>query len=75
MDVFSVPSFVAVRRDTDLCTRCRGCDDSCDHDLVPSEREVVTHRDCSNCLSCVNACSTPGSLFLELRNPFGKVRA
>ena len=43
--------------------------------LEPSRREVVTHRDCSNCLRCIDACTGEGSLSLGLHNPFRKARA
>jgi polyferredoxin len=75
MDPFSRWSSVAIRRDTDLCIACGICDESCEHDLEPSRREVVSHRDCSNCLECLHACDEQGSLSLALHNPFRKTPA
>jgi len=75
MDPLSSPSLVSIHRDDDLCIGCRACDDSCQHDLRPSEQTVVTHRDCSNCLNCVNACSESGCLTLGIHNRFRRARA
>ena len=57
------------------CIGCGMCDDACEHDLEPSMREVVSHRDCSNCLECVHACDEQGSLTLALHNPFRRASA
>ncbi len=72
MDLFSLPGFVVIKRKADLCTGCRACDESCAHDLRPSERTVITHRDCSNCLGCVYACAEQGCLSLSLHNRLGR---
>ncbi|MFC2171783.1 4Fe-4S binding protein [Acidobacteriota bacterium] len=73
MDGFSVPSILAVKRDSDRCTECRSCDDSCEHDLRPSQRRVVVHRDCTNCLNCLEACPEAGCLTLTLNNRFRRI--
>ena len=75
MDPLSRASAVAIRRDMDSCIECGICDESCEHDLEPSRHEVVSHRDCSNCLACMHACDAQRSLSLTLHNPFRRARA
>lgn len=75
LDPLSRASVVAIRRDDETCIGCNLCDERCEHDLEPSQRDFVTHRDCSACLACVHACDEERSLSLALHNPFRRARA
>lgn len=61
-DPFSRLGLIKIVRDAQLCSRCGECGAVCPHGLSPQEMGAVRHRDCTNCLECVDACPVEGSL-------------
>jgi polyferredoxin len=57
---------IHVRRDAARCTGCGRCGRACLHAIPVHEVAVVRHRDCTNCLECVDACPEKGALGLHL---------
>jgi NapH/MauN family ferredoxin-type protein len=53
---------IKIVRDQNLCTECGDCGAACPHAIKPHEMIKVRHRDCTNCLECVDACQVEGSL-------------
>lgn len=64
-DPFSRLGLVRVRRDESKCTACERCGRACLHDIPVHKLETVRHRDCTNCLECVDACQEKGVLQLR----------
>jgi polyferredoxin len=64
-DPFSRLGIVKVVRDDVACTQCGVCQTACPHDLAPQKMIHVRHRDCTNCLECVDACPVKGALELK----------
>ena len=64
-DPFSRLGLIKIERNEALCTACEDCAAACPHDLKPYEMVKIRHRDCTNCLECVDACKVDGSLNLK----------
>ncbi|RJP79702.1 MAG: 4Fe-4S binding protein [Candidatus Zixiibacteriota bacterium] len=57
---------IKVARDDHACNQCGACRRACPHDLAVQNHTVVRHRDCTNCLECVDACPVEGALSLKV---------
>lgn len=55
-DPFSRLGLMKVVRDETACTQCGKCRISCPHDIPVADVVSVRHRDCTNCLECIDAC-------------------
>ncbi|HEY5912030.1 MAG TPA: 4Fe-4S binding protein [Verrucomicrobiae bacterium] len=64
-DPFSRLAFVRIGRDASKCTACGSCSRACLHDIPVQELRTVRHRDCTNCLECLEACPEKGVLQLR----------
>jgi ferredoxin len=64
-DALSPLGVIKIVRDDGLCTRCADCAQACPHDIRPLDVRAVRHRDCTNCLECLDACRVPGCLSLR----------
>lgn len=62
LDPFSKIGLVRIRRNMETCTDCTVCNRKCHFGLEPMEMKKVTHRDCVNCLECVEACPVENCL-------------
>jgi len=65
LDPFSKIGLLRVTRNSETCTDCTVCNRKCHFGLEPMVMRKVTHRDCVNCLECVEAC--PVKDCLEVR--------
>jgi polyferredoxin len=61
-DPFSRLGFIRVTRDESKCTSCGRCSKACLHEIPVQTVSVVKHRDCTNCLECVDACPEKDTL-------------
>jgi polyferredoxin len=57
---------VKIVRNPALCSSCGDCGRACPHELRPDQAVKLRHRDCTNCLECVDACPVEGSLSVRL---------
>jgi polyferredoxin len=64
-DPLSRLGLIKIVRNDELCTQCEDCGRACPHDIKPFEVERVSHRDCTNCLECMDSCPVEGSLKLN----------
>ncbi len=64
-DPFSRLGLIKIERDEQLCTACEDCGAACPHDLKPFRMTKIRHRDCTNCLECVDICQVDGSLTIK----------
>ena len=64
-DPFSRIGLLRVTRDASKCTACGRCSRACLHDIPVQRLQTVRHRDCTNCLECLDAC--PEKEVLQLR--------
>jgi len=55
-DSFSRLGLIRIRRDESRCTACGRCGQACLQDIPVHKVRTVRHRDCTNCLECVDAC-------------------
>jgi len=55
-DPFSRLGLIKIVRDESKCTSCGLCAEACMHDIPVHTYKAVRHRDCTNCLECVDAC-------------------
>jgi polyferredoxin len=55
-DPFSRLGLIRVHRDQSKCTACGRCSRACLHHIPVHELPAVRHRDCTNCLECLDAC-------------------
>ncbi|BDG04427.1 4Fe-4S binding protein [Anaeromyxobacter oryzae] len=53
---------VSVRRDPDACNDCRACTRACPNEIQVHAKLRVLSTECTGCMSCVAACSTPDCL-------------
>ncbi len=67
LDPFSKIGLIKIARDEDVCIECGDCSSACPYDLKPNETLLLTHRDCTNCLECVDACPIEDCLTLKMR--------
>jgi len=65
-DPFSRLGLIKVSRNEELCTKCGGCDEVCPYSIPISEVKKVRHRDCTNCLECIDACQEDDVLSLKI---------
>ncbi len=65
LDPFSRLGLIRVRRDEGKCTGCGDCGRACPHRIPVHQLRTVRHRDCTNCLECMDACQQKD--VLELR--------
>lgn len=56
LDPFSKVGLIRISRNAETCTDCTLCNKVCHFGVEPMKYEKVTHRDCVNCLECVEAC-------------------
>ena len=54
-----------VKIDETKCTGCGRCSRACLHNIPVHQVRAVRHRDCTNCLECMDAC--PEKDVLQLR--------
>ncbi|MBD3331688.1 4Fe-4S binding protein [candidate division GN15 bacterium] len=66
-DPFSRLGLLKVSRDDSSCTACGMCTQACPHEIGVDEIEVVRHRDCTNCLECVDVCPEDDVLSIRAR--------
>jgi polyferredoxin len=52
----------SIRRDPEACNDCRACTRACPVEIPVHTRLRVLSPDCTGCLSCVAACTTPDCL-------------
>ena len=64
-DPFSRIALLRVARDTSKCTGCGRCSKACLHDIPVQNLQTVRHRDCTNCLDCLDACPEKDALQLR----------
>lgn len=55
-DPFSRIGLIRIVRDDSKCTACGECSYVCMYDIPVDTLPAVRHRDCTNCLECVDAC-------------------
>lgn len=67
LDPFGRLGLIKITRNEDTCQQCGDCQTACPHDLAPQDVETLRHRDCTNCLECVVACSEEDTLTLKLK--------
>ena len=70
-DPLSRIGWMRIRREAAHCNGCGRCDRACLHAIPVQKLTTITHRDCTNCLECVDACDAPGP---ALGISFGPVR-
>lgn len=66
LDPFSRFAPVRLFRNESRCTACRHCSRACPHGLAVHRIRSMRHRDCTNCLECVDACAEKGALELRI---------
>jgi len=66
-DPFSRLGLLRISRDPAKCTGCGRCARACLHDIPVPTLRTVRHRDCTQCLECLNACPEKGALELRAR--------
>jgi len=65
-DPFSRLGLIHVRRDEARCTGCGRCGQACPHRIPVHQLHAVRHRDCTNCLECLDTCQEAGVLALRV---------
>jgi polyferredoxin len=66
LDPFSKIGLVRIRRNSETCTDCTVCNKRCHFGLEPMAMHKVSHRDCVNCLECVEACPVEDCLEVKV---------
>ncbi len=66
-DPFSRLGLIKIARDKDVCIDCEECGIVCPHDIEPFSVDYVTHRDCTNCLECIESCPEEDCLTLKMK--------
>lgn len=66
-DPFSRLAPVRLFRDGARCTGCGHCGRACLHEIPVHTLATVRHRDCTNCLECLDACTERGALELRAK--------
>ncbi len=67
-DPLSRLGIIKISRDEDKCTQCGTCQKACLHDIPVQSMRLVRHRDCTNCLECLDSC--PEDEVLSVRVSF-----
>ena len=62
------PDPVHITRNTDTCTSCGLCTESCPQGIDVASEEKVTHADCTLCGDCLYACPEKDTLQINKRN-------
>jgi len=62
------PDPVHITRNTDTCTSCGLCSESCPQGIDVASMEKVTHADCTLCGDCLHACPEKDTLQINNRN-------
>lgn len=62
LGVASLLSPLSVRRDPEACNDCRACTRACPAEIPVHTRLRVISPECTGCMSCVAACTTPDCL-------------
>ncbi len=62
------PDPVHITRNTDTCTSCGMCSESCPQGIDVASMEKVTHTDCNLCGDCLHACPEKDTLQINKRN-------
>jgi polyferredoxin len=65
-DPLSWLGLIRVRRDESKCSGCGHCSRACLQEIPVHTLQSVRHRDCTNCLECVDACPEAGVLQLQV---------
>jgi ferredoxin len=65
LDPLGRAGLARLRRDESRCTACGRCAAACPHGLPVDKVRDLTHRDCTNCLECADACAQEGALRLQ----------
>ncbi|PWB70312.1 hypothetical protein C3F09_09215 [candidate division GN15 bacterium] len=66
-DPFSRLGVIKIIRDESTCTSCGKCGKACVQDIPVHSLHVIRHRDCTNCLECLDACPEKDTLQLRAR--------
>jgi len=66
LDPLSRLGLIRVHRDQAKCTACGRCSRACLHRIPVHQLPVVRHRDCTNCLECLDACQEKDALQLRV---------
>jgi len=66
-DPFSRLGIIKITRDTSSCTLCGDCSKACLQAIPVHELKTIRHRDCTNCLECVDVCKDTKSLQLRAK--------
>jgi len=61
-DPFSRLGLIKIVRNESKCTSCGICSEACMYDIPVERLKTVRHRDCTNCLECVDACPESDTL-------------
>lgn len=62
------PDPVHITRNTDTCTSCGLCTESCPQGIDVASEVKVTHTDCTLCGDCLHACPEKDTLRINKRN-------
>lgn len=62
------PDPVHITRNTDTCTSCGLCTESCPQGIDVASEKKVTHADCTLCGDCLYACPEKNTLQINKRN-------
>lgn len=62
------PDPVHITRNTDTCTSCGLCTESCPQAIDVASMEKVNHADCTLCGDCLHACPEKDTLQINKRN-------
>ncbi len=62
------PDPVHITRNTDTCTACGLCTESCPQGIDVASEVKVTHTDCTLCGDCLHACPEKDTLRINKRN-------
>jgi polyferredoxin len=71
LGVASLLSPLLVRRDPAACRDCRACTRACPSEIQVHSRLRVLSSECTGCLSCVAACTTPDCLTVTRKGAAG----
>lgn len=65
LDPFARLGLVKIVRDESSCSGCGDCSRACPQGLTPDGMINVRHRDCTNCLECMDVCPVQDALKLK----------
>lgn len=71
LGLFSLFSPLLVRRDPEACQDCRACTRACPSEIQVHSKLRVLSTECTGCLSCVAACTTPDCLTVTRKGAAG----